>query len=107
MGFFQRLFGKSREPEVRQTAEPVPNELDGWEPVPGFIPADKEDYELVSVIATAIAAGDYPDSQFKVTRIMQRNPEALTVSLIASSIAAGDYPDSQLTVKSIYTKTNV
>ncbi|WP_161978906.1 hypothetical protein [Streptococcus sp. S784/96/1] len=103
MVFFQRLFGKSREPEITQ-AVPVSNELDGWEPILGFIPADKEDYELVSVIATAIAAGDYPDSQFKITRIMQRNPEALTVSLIASSIAAGDYPDSQLTVKSIYTK---
>lgn len=107
MGFFQRLFGRSREPEEGHVVTPVSNKLDGWDPVPGFIPANKEDYELVSVIATAIAAGDYPDSQFKVTRIMQRNPEALTVSLIASSIAAGDYPDSQLAVKSIYTKKNV
>ncbi|MGT2756827.1 hypothetical protein [Streptococcus ovuberis] len=104
MGFFQRLFGKSRDEEAPIAISELPNDLDGWEALPGFIPASQEDYDLVSLIATAIAAGDRPDSQFVVKRIMQRNPEALTVSLIASSIAAGDYPDSQFAIKSIYTK---
>lgn len=50
------------------------------------------------------AAGDRPNSQFKVKRILKRNPEAITVSLIASSIAAGVYPESQFRVTSIYCK---
>ncbi|HGM9390829.1 TPA: hypothetical protein ACKQWI_000290 [Streptococcus pyogenes] len=52
----------------------------------------------------ANAAGDRPNSQFKVKRILKRNPEAITVSLIASSIAAGVYPESQFRVTSIYCK---
>ena len=31
-----------------------------------------EDYDLVSVIATAIAAGDRPDSQFIIKSIKQK-----------------------------------
>lgn len=104
MGFFQRLFGKSQDEKSSAVTTPIKNDLDEWQALSGYIPASQEDYELVSVIATAIAAGDRPESQFVVKRILQRNPEALTVSLIASSIAAGDYPDSQFAVKSIYTK---
>lgn len=78
--------------------------LNEWEPVPAYIEAEPADYELVSVIATAIAAGDRPDSQFVVKKIYQRNPEARAVSLIAASLAAGALDDSQFVVKSIHQK---
>ncbi|MGT2924164.1 hypothetical protein ACVR0O_03060 [Streptococcus caviae] len=108
MGLFTRLFNKSQEPVEKVNDNNFENNLNSfqaeWEPIPAFIPADKSDYQLVSVIATAIAAGDYPDSQFVVKKILQRNPEALKVSVIAASIAAGESSDSQLAVKNIYQK---
>lgn len=108
MGLFTRLFHKSQEPVEKVNDNKSENDLNSfqteWEPIPAFIPADKSDYQLVSVIATAIAAGDYPDSQFAVKKILQRNPEALKVSLIAASIAAGESSDCRLAVKNIYQK---
>ena len=107
MGIFKRLFSKSKEAtdrpkiEERNRSQTIDEE---WEEVSAYIPATSEDFQLISVIASSIAAGDHPDSQFKVKRILKRNPESLTVSLIASSIAAGDYPDSQFVVKSIKRK---
>lgn len=105
MGFFKRLFKGSQpvEKEQEQVTSP-PSESEEWTALPGYLPASPDDYERVSVIATAIAAGDRPDSQFVVKRILQRNPEAVTVSLIASSLVSVDQPDSQLLVKHIYRK---
>lgn len=103
MQFFQNMFRRSKKEAAtsHQDRENKPEfPLDDWEPVPSYIAADK----TVSLIASAIAAGEQASSQFKVKRILQRNPEALTVSLIASSIAAGVYPESQFLVRSIYSK---
>lgn len=107
MGIFKRLFSKSRETtNISEIKEKNRHQTvdEAWEEVPAYIPATSEDFQLVSVIASSIAAGDHPDSHFKVKRILKRNPESLTVSLIASSIAAGDYPDSQFVVKTIKRK---
>lgn len=108
MGFFQRLFGRPTN-EIRSNHLNTKNsekisETSEWEKLPAFIPADAEDIEHVSVIATAIAAGDRPDIQFVVKKVLQRNPEVKMVSIIAASIAAGDRGDSQLLVKNIYQK---
>ncbi|WP_438835894.1 hypothetical protein [Streptococcus pluranimalium] len=107
MGIFKRLFSKSKEatdlPKIEERNRSQTSDEE-WEEVSAYIPATSEDFQLVSVIASSIAAGDYPDSQFKVKSILKRNPESLTVSLISSSIAAGDYPDSQFVVKSIKRK---
>ncbi|BCA86731.1 hypothetical protein EsVE80_22540 [Enterococcus saigonensis] len=75
-----------------------------WQEVPAYIETDSKNYELVSVIASAIMAGDKSDSQFVVKRILERNPEAELVSIISASIAAGEQEDSQLTVKKIMKK---
>lgn len=100
MGWFKSLFRKKQEtPEPRGTVSSKSS--DEWEDVPAYIDADPADYELVSVIATAIAAGDQPDSQFVVKKIYQRNPEAKEVSLIAASLAAGALTDSQFVVRRI------
>lgn len=116
MGWFNSLFNrkqlnkdnaKSKDSNLSErdlTNSPSNNFLNEWEPVPAYIEADPADYELVSVIATAIAAGDRPNSQFVVKKIYQRNPEAQTVSLIAASLAAGALDDSQFVVKSIHQK---
>lgn len=106
MGLLDWLFGK-KEPEqvkaVPVVAESQPEVLETeWEEVPFYVPNDDGEEELVSVIATAIAAADRPTSQFTVTSIKKKNPEAELVAVIASSIAAGDQPESQLQVKRIF-----
>ena len=104
MLFFKGIFGK----KDTKTSELIPiaavhaNEpLDNQIEIPAFIPTDPKEYELVSVIATAIAAGDYPKTKFVVTNIMKRNPEAHLVSLICASVAAGTMPESKFVVKRI------
>lgn len=107
MGLFERLFGKSHKEasnETQSTETKIAPVDDQWQEVPAYVETDPENYQLVSVIATAIASGDQPESQFVVKKILERNPEAKLVSLIASSIAAGDHPDSQLVVKRIAKK---
>lgn len=104
MGLFSRFFNKTEEKQIESQRTTASVDTLEWEPIPGFIQADSSEYELVSVIATAIAAGAYPDSQFVVKRILQRNPEALEMSLIAASIAATHATDVQLSVKNIYRK---
>lgn len=108
MGLFQRLFGKKNtesatvSTDVTSEKTEKVDELADWQEVPFYVTADVPEKELVTVVATAIAAGDRPDSQFVVKNIQVKNPEAQLVSLIATSIAAGDQPDSQFTVKKIY-----
>ena len=109
MGWFKRLFGSKQEDSEtalsnRSESDATNSASSEWEPIPAYIDADPADYELVSVIATAIAAGDQPDSEFVVKNIYQRTPEAKTVSLIAASLAAGAHEDSQFVVKSISKK---
>ena len=108
MGLFQRLFGKKNKPP--ETAPTVVDSVtaektavsEEWQELPFYVTADVPEKELVTVVATAIAAGDQPNSQFVVKKIQVKNPEAQLVSLIATSIAAGDQPDSQFIVKKIY-----
>lgn len=105
MGLLDWLFGKKIPETAREM--PVPSQkqpevtAEEWEEVPFYLANEDGQDELVSVIATAIAAADRPESQFVVTSIKQKNPEAELVSVIASSIAAGDQPESQLRVKRI------
>lgn len=109
MGIFQRLFGKASKAEPISAEEPdsIESSTDSdWEQLPVFIPAAPQDVERVSIIATAIAAGDRPNSKFLVKRVLQRNPEVKTISIIAASIAAGTKTDSQLSIKNIYKKKN-
>ncbi|MGT2958508.1 hypothetical protein A9Q68_06705 [Streptococcus bovimastitidis] len=106
MGILQRLFGKTKEDKVVRSPDTITvnQEKDDWELLPGYIPAEPEDTRLVTLIASSIAASDQSESEFKVKKIWQRNPEVVTVSLIATSIASIDRPDSQLVVKSVYRK---
>ncbi len=73
-----------------------------WEPLPAFLPVDPREHEHVCVIASAIAAGDHPNSEFRVKRMLIANPEYRTVSVIATALAAGALEKSSFTVKNIY-----
>ncbi|MFL4358869.1 hypothetical protein [Streptococcus uberis] len=105
MGLFQKLFRRDvDDSKDHLIKEEEIKEESSWEQLPAYIDADQADFQLVSLIASSIAAGDYPESQFVVKRILQRNPEVVNLSLIATSIASGDAPDSQFNVKAIYQK---
>ncbi|RBR27895.1 hypothetical protein [Enterococcus cecorum] len=79
---------------------------DSWQKLPGYIPADKQEHQIVSLIASVIAAGDKPYSQFVVKNIMKRNSELLQVSLIASSLIQTTDPDVQIKIKKICKKVD-
>lgn len=101
MGLFDIFFRRKAEQDV------IAAVLEGeWQEVAAFEVADKDDYELVSILATAIAAGEHPDSRFIVKRILKRNPEASLVALIAASIAAGNELDSRFSIKRISKKVD-
>lgn len=107
MALFDKFFKKDKIEKVSQSADegtsenPLAEAQEDWEELPAFIETDPADYQLVSLIATAIATGDQPTSQFVVKRILKRNPEVRQVSLIAASIAAGDNPETQQRIRKI------
>ncbi|WP_429950753.1 hypothetical protein IGJ55_001213 [Enterococcus sp. AZ170] len=103
MGLFERLFNKEKT-EIKKDEVPLfptIEEQNEWQEVAGYIPIEGGEYQLVSIIATAIAAGEQPESKFVIKRISKRNPEAQLVSVIATSIAAADHAQSQFVIRSI------
>lgn len=112
MGLFQRLFGKKtvasdtvNKKQPVAIKEPSPEvAVSQWKEVPFYVESEASEQELVATIATAIAAGDAPESQFQVKKVLKKNPEAQLVATIATAIAAGDAPASQFQVKKIYQK---
>lgn len=106
-GFFKKKFKKTEDVSVTKKVALEKNCLEEkWEEIPGFIPAKTEEYQLVSIVATAIAAGDCPTSQFVVKKILKRNPEAKKVALIAACLASEDSLNSKLQIKKILKKVN-
>ena len=39
-----------------------------WIDIPAYIPAEPKEYQLVSIVATAIAAGEFPESRFVIKK---------------------------------------
>lgn len=109
MGLFERLFNKEiTETKIEETPlSPIREEKNEWQKIAGYIPVESEEHQVVSLIATAIAAGDRPESTFIVKRISKRNPEAQLVSVIATSIASADHAESQFVIQSIKEKKAV
>jgi hypothetical protein len=110
MGFFDKLFKRTNVMPSEEKPKTSPKESKPavhdppFPPLAKYIPASSAEVELVSVIATSLAAGDASHSQFVVKKVVKRNPEFLLVSLIATSIAAADHPSSTFIVKNIYTQ---
>ncbi len=84
------------------TAQATAAQQDIWEPLPAYLPVDAREHAHACVIASAIAAGDHPASEFRVKRVLVANPEHRTVSIIATALAAGALEKSSFTVKNIY-----
>lgn len=84
----------------RPARQPV--DLGAWEPLPAYLPVDPREHTAACVIASAMAAGDHPASEFRIKRVLMANPEHRTVSVIATALAAGALPESSFTVKNIY-----
>lgn len=108
MGLFKSLFKKEQHTQDTEINESViQREADNlekrWIDIPAYIPAEPKEYQLVSIVATAIAAGagEFPESRFVIKKIAKRNPEAKEVAIIAASIAAELSEESQLVVKRI------
>lgn len=59
-------------------------------------PIGADEVELVSVIASAIFAGDHPDSAVRVKRITALDEEKIAAVAAVSAFAASDHPDSML-----------
>ena len=101
MGLFKSLFKKEQHTQDTEINESViQREADNLD-IPAYIPAEPKEYQLVSIVATAIAAGEFPESRFVIKKIAKRNPEAKEVAIIAASIAAELSEESQLVVKRI------
>ncbi|ALS00180.1 hypothetical protein ATZ33_01940 [Enterococcus silesiacus] len=106
MGLFERLFNKEKTKMKtdQQLLSSTVEEKVEWQEIAGYIPVESTEYQFVSLIATAIAAGDQPESEFVIKRISKRNPEAQLVSVIATSIASADHVESQFVIQSIKEK---
>ena len=122
MGLFGRLFGRYAGPNDSSAAaspaaagasacaaSPVSGDAEqsapgeGWVEVPAFLDMEEgEERTLVSVIASAIAAGDNPTSEVEIRRVGRENPEYRRASLIAAAIAAADRADSSFRCVGVY-----
>lgn len=122
MGLFGRLFGRDAGPNDSSAAanpaaagasacaaSPVSGDAassapgEGWVEVPAFLDMEEgEERTLVSVIASAIAAGDNPTSEVEIRRVGRENPEYRRASLIAAAIAAADRADSSFRCVGVY-----
>jgi hypothetical protein len=71
-----------------------------WENIPAWIDADKEEVEIVSVIAAAVAAGNQSESELTVKKVWQRNPEVELLSVIAAALTTVTV-ENELSIKSI------
>lgn len=88
-----------------QVAKPATTQPgDEWEPLPAYLPVDPADHMPACVIASAIAAGDRPESTFTVTNVSIANPEYQRVTCIATALAAGALETSSFAVRRIYKK---
>ena len=73
-----------------------------WVEVPPFVEVDPKDHAAACVVASAIAAGDRPESTMVVRRVSIANDEHRRVACVATAIAAEAYEMSSFKVKKIY-----
>lgn len=110
MGLLDWFRSRRSVADEKPAASPAPvaavaaKPADDWEELPAYLDVDPSEHPQASVIATAIAAGDRPDSTFVVRRVSVRNPEFTKVALIASALAAGAMETSEFVVRRIYKK---
>ncbi|WP_312652880.1 hypothetical protein [Proteiniclasticum sp.] len=103
MGLFDFLRKKKPEP-VHQENQSAPVAAAGVSS-PGkvdfFREISAEEKELVAVAASAIAAGSYPDTSFRIKDIQGIDTDKEMAAAIVSAIIAEDRPDSTFRLVSI------
>ena len=87
-------------PRVPEFAPGYP--LSDWEEVAPYEPANPAEHRTACVVAAAIAAGDYPESSWRVKRVLVPNPEYRRVAALATAVAAGANKKSSFVVKRVY-----
>ena len=75
-----------------------------WEELPAYLPVDPAEHRVACIIASAIAAGDHPESKVQLRSIALANPEYQRVATIAAALGAGALEKSSFTVRKIYRK---
>jgi hypothetical protein len=105
-GWFQKKENRQQttnpvEAAYEQKNDPDRSEISEANRLVFLVPVSEEEKELVSVIASAIAAGDHPDSKIRVKNVMAVDAEKEIVAVIAAALAAEDYPNSHFHLKSI------
>ena len=87
-------------PPVSEFAPGYP--LSDWEELEPYVPVDPAEHKVACVVAAAIAAGDYPQSAWRVKRVLVPNPEYRRVAALATAVAAGASEESSFVVKRVY-----
>lgn len=93
----QGLQGSAQIPGFNESAEE-------WEELSPYLPLEPTDHTHVVAIATALAAADSPQTEFRLKRLAIANQEFQLVSCIAASLAAGALESSSFQVTRIYKK---
>lgn len=93
-------FKKQKQPVSEPLKQPEESIKEEWLTVPKYVSVDPKAYPQVILIATSIASGANPKSQFIVRRLLVPNPEAKRVSMIASCLMATQ-EQQQYVVRSI------
>lgn len=107
MRFLSHWFKKNKKSVIATDSKQMVanNQKTAYLAIPTYtLVTDEEEKKRVSLIASALAAESYPNSQFVVKRIVQVNPAISTISIIAASLAAEQYPESKWQIKAIYEK---
>ncbi|UUX33201.1 hypothetical protein [Fundicoccus culcitae] len=79
---------------------------DSYSVLPEYIAVDPENNQLVSTVASVIAAGDQNESVFKITDIKVKNPEFTKVAVIVASMVATDFEESSWKIVNIKKRGN-
>ncbi|WP_282920007.1 hypothetical protein [Ignavigranum ruoffiae] len=107
MSWWQKFFVRKKSPVSSSELSSITSENTSknyWDPVPPYIPVDKDEQHLVSLITAAIAAHDKKQSNFKIISIYKRNPEIQRVSVIASALASAISNNSNYKITKISKK---
>lgn len=105
--FLRKLFGTTTPQPEKEVVEPqtvIENNDPDYVSLPAYIPVSAEEKKLVTLVASAIAAGEHPDTKLAVKNIQKKNPEAKKIALAAVSLMAYDSPGKQYRVTSIQKK---
>lgn len=101
MGLFD-LFRRKTQEALPEACEADITDPVGVHPRVDFtMEVSEEEKETVSVVASAIAAGSWPDSTFRIRSIRGIDTGREMAAAIVSAVMAGERPDSRFRLVSV------